>query len=176
MSGYEPNSNISTLGGGMPGQSIPKFGNALVGAEVAVNRAVLRRAYKSNNIRKNGEVIGKSHAGPFRASQSLGDGLTRLNKSCGATNQLNLANRGIAGVRIGDGVSNSDCGMTVMVNGNEVTTQDLPLESGNAKFVSDSSSFTRFKHLEYVGKLYNDSSVGGNNHNGGYTFINHLRN
>ena len=141
-----------------------------------MNRAVLRRAYKNNNIKKNGQVVGKSQAGPFRASQSLGDGLTRLNKSCGASNQLNRSNRGLVGVRLGDSVSNKDCDITMNLNGEDISTSDLPLESGNAKFVSDSSAFTRFKHLEYVGKLYNDKSVGGNEHNGGFTFINHIRN
>ena len=174
MSGYEK-SSVSALGGGIPGQSIARYGNAMVGGEVATKRAVLRRAFRNNKIKKNGVVVGKSHAGPFRSSISLGDGLTRLNKSCGAASQMNRTGRGLVGVRLGNGVSNKDCGMEVDINGEAVSTNDVPLESGNAKYVSDSSLYTNFKHLEKVGKLYNDKSVGGNDHNAGYTFINHIR-
>ena len=64
MSGYEK-SSVSALGGGIPGQSIARYGNAMVGGEVATKRAVLRRAFRNNKIKKNGVVVGKSHATLF---------------------------------------------------------------------------------------------------------------
>ena len=62
---------------------------------------------------------------------------------------MNRTGRGLVGVRLGNGVSNKDCGMEVDINGEAVSTSDVPLESGNAKYVSDSSLYT-FKHLEKV--------------------------
>lgn len=175
MSGYKSdNRNSSKLGGGIPGQSAPKFGNALVGGEVAKNRAILRRAFRNNNIKVGNNVVGKKNCGPFRSALSLGDGLTRLNKSCGGSNQVKSSSS-MSGVRLGDGLSSNDCSLSITLNGENVSTTDLPLESGNSKFVSDSSSFTTFKTLEGVNKTYNDKSFGGDDHHSTYTFINNLR-
>ena len=175
MSGYNDDSNPSNLGGGLKGQSALRFGNALVGGEVAKNRAILRRAFRNNNIKKDGRVIGKKTCGPYRSAVSLGDGLTRLNKSCGASNQVKSSSR-LAGVSLGNGTSNKDCNLTVKVGIEDVSVQDLPLESGNSKFVSDSSNYTTFKSLEGVNKTYNDKSFGGDNHKSSYSFLNKLRN
>tara|TARA_A100001015_G_C14710723_1_gene601925 strand:+ start:245 stop:775 length:531 start_codon:yes stop_codon:yes gene_type:complete len=176
MSGYNDDTNPSKLGGGFKGQSAQRFGNALVGGEVAKNRAILRRAFRNNNVKNNnGQVVGKKTCGPYRSAVSLGDGLTRLNKSCGASNQVKSSSR-LSGVSLGNGTSNKDCSLSVNVNGTNITPLDLPLESGNSKFVSDSSNYTTFKSLEGVNKTYNDKSFGGDNHRSSYSFLNKLRN
>ena len=59
MSGYKNDSRPSSkLGKGTPGQSAPRFGNALVGGEVAKNRAILRRAFRNNKIKVSNSVVG----------------------------------------------------------------------------------------------------------------------
>tara|TARA_Y100001970_G_C14249289_1_gene870600 strand:- start:4980 stop:5507 length:528 start_codon:yes stop_codon:yes gene_type:complete len=174
MSGYNDDSNPSKLGRGFPGQSAMRFGNATVGGEVAKDRAILRRVFRNNKIKVSGTNVGKKTSGPYRSAFSLGDGLTRLNKSCGATNQVKSSSR-LSGVSLGNGLSNKDCNLTVNVNGQDVTVQDLPLESGNSKFVSDSSNYTTFKSLEGVNKTYNDKSFGGNEHNSGFSFLKRVR-
>ena len=175
MSGYRNDTRPSSkLGGGNPGQSSLRFGNAMVGGEVAANRAILRRAFRNNKIRVNNTVVGSKTCGPFRSALSLGDGLTRLNKSCGGSNQVKSSSR-MPGVRLGNGISTKDCGIVKNINGQSVSTQDLPLESGNARFVHDSSAFTTFKSLEGVNKTYNDKSFGGDDHHSTFTFINNIR-
>ena len=165
----------SNLGGGVKGESALRFGNALVGGQVATNRAILRRAFRNNKIRdSDGNVVGKKNCGPYRSAVSLGDGLTRLNKSCGASNQVKSSSR-LSGVSLGDGTSNRDCSLTIKVGDADITTNELPLESGNQKFVSDSSNYVTFKHLEGVNKNYNDKSFGGDQHNSTYSFLNNLR-
>ena len=67
-------------------------------------------------------------------------------------------------------VSNKDCGD--MTHG--VTPLEVSLKSGNIKYVSDSSMFTQFKHLEAINLNYNDKSNGGDQHNGSYQFLNSL--
>ena len=124
MSGYKGDSNPSKLGGGFPGQSALKFGNTLVGGEVSKNRAILRRAFRNNKVKQNGQEVGKKHCGPYRSAVSLGDGLTRFNKSCGGSNQVKSSSR-LSGVSLGDGASNKDCGISVSLNGKLITTTDL---------------------------------------------------
>jgi phosphoribosylformylglycinamidine (FGAM) synthase-like amidotransferase family enzyme len=68
-------------------------------------------------------------------------------------------------------VSNENCNLVVK----GVTPLEVPLASGNGKFVSDSSSYTTFKHLESINLTYNDKTGGGDEHNGSYSFLNNLR-
>ena len=138
MSGYEK-SAPSKLGSGVPGRFEAGYGNTLVGNEVALNRHKLRRAYKTNKVKKAGNI--SSLCGPFRSAYQLGDPLGRKFMSCNGPNHVN-----------------PDC--AVEVHG--ATPLTVPLASGNSKFVADSSLYTQFKHLESVNKTYNDKSGGGN--------------
>jgi hypothetical protein len=158
MSGYEKNS-VSTLGGGVPGKFEVAFGNTLKGGEVALNRLKLRKAFKTNRIAKANNMPSK--CGPFRSAYQLGDPLGRKCQSCNGCSQVNNA----------DGVSNADCSKET----NGVTPLEVPLASGNGKFVADSSLFTQFKHLEAINLTYNDKTGGGDDHNGSYSFLNNLR-
>lgn len=162
---------MSNLGGNIQGK-IPDVGfqSTTVGAEVALQRRILRKAFRSNNVKKtNGIYVSKSTIGPFRSSLSLGDNLSRKYQSCGAINQVN--NTYVNRTKLGGSVSNVSC--SIETNG--VTPLEVPLESGNSKYVSDSSLYTRFKHLESRNKLYNDSSSGGSDNNSVYMALKRVR-
>jgi len=168
MSGYEK-SGPSSLGGGVPGKFEVAMGNTLKGGEVAINRHKLRKAFKTNRIAKAGNI--PSRCGPFRSAGHLGDPLTRKYASCGGCNQVNDVNSRVLNHKMADGVSNENCDLVVK----GVTPLEVPLASGNGKFVSDSSSYTTFKHLESINLTYNDKTGGGDDHNGSYSFLNNLR-
>lgn len=169
MSGYEKNTQVSTLGGGVPGSFKVGFGNTSVGSDIALKRKVLRKAFKTNKISKANNIA--ASCGPFRMANNLGDPLSRQNLSCGGCNQVNDVNSNVLNSKLADGVSNKDCGVTV----HGVTPLDVPLQSGNSKFVSDSSLYTKFKHLEAINLTYNDKDPGGDQHNASYSFLNNLR-
>jgi len=144
------------------------FGSTMVGGDVALRRKILRKAFKSNKITVGNTTI-KSMAGPFRASLSQGDPLNRLYQSCGGCNQVHDVN---IRIRLNqDGISDNYC--DVVTNG--FTPRQIPLESGNNKYVHDSSLFTKFKNLSSVNRNYNDISFGGNANNGSYSFLMKVR-
>lgn len=159
MSGYKGDTNPSKLGGGVKGGFKSGFGNTMSGSEVAMNRRKLRKAFKTNKVSANGQTFSSS-AGPFRTAFNLGDPLGRKNFSCGGSRQSNK-----------DGVSNQDCNKSV----NGFTTQDVPLAGNNNTFVSDSSLYTKFKHLKSVNLTYNDKSAGGDEHNASFSDTNRVR-
>lgn len=170
------NSNVSSLGGGMPGgRPEAGFQNTQIGGDISLSRRILRKSFKSNNVIVNNETISKASCGPFRASNHGGDVLSRFNKSCGATNQINSRSGQLSGVKLSDGVNNNDCHFTNNINGTSVTPLDVKLASSNVKYVYDSSDYIRFKKLEARNKLYNDKSFGGDQHNGSFSFLNNLR-
>jgi len=168
MSGYEK-SGPSKLGGGVPGgRPSAGFANTNTSSEMALKRKILRKAFKTNKVNKSNV---RATCGPFRTANNLGDVLNRRNKSCGGCNQVNDTTSNVLNSKKADGVSNSDCGLVV----HGFTTTDVPLASGNSKYVSNSSEFTKFKELKAINLNYNDSSFGGDQHNASYTFINNLR-
>jgi len=171
MSGYTGDTNPSSLGGGVPGFiASAGFSNMIAGEQVSQSRRVLRRAFRSNDVKHNGSVIAKATCGPFRAANNGGDVLSRYNQSCGATNQINGSKGQLRGLKLADGTSGGDCSR--MTNG--VTPVQVKLASSNIKRVYDSSDYIKFKKLQAVNKTYNDKSFGGAN-NGSYTFLNNLR-
>ena len=90
---------------------------------------------------------------------------------CGGSNQVNDVNSNILNYRKSDSVSNADCHKEVL----GYTPLQVPLKSGNTKYVSDSSMFTEFKHMEAINLTYNDKSAGGDEHNASFSFINSVR-
>ena len=168
MSGYEK-SATSSLGGGVPGKFEVAFGNTMKGGQISLNRHKLRKAFKTNTVKKANNI--RSACGPFRSAYQLGDPLGRKNMRCGGCNQVNSVNSNVLRSSMADGVSNADC--NTVVHG--VTPLEVPLASGNAKFVADSSLFTQFKHLKAMNLTYNDKTGGGDDHNGSYSFLNNIR-
>lgn len=175
MSGYEQG-KTSTLGGGIPGARHGSgFANTLSGNDVAMQRKILRKAFKPSKVYYNNNgtktLVGTSISGPFRASINQGDVLGRKYQSCGGCNQVNDVNSRILRSKMIDSVSQKDCNTTTL----GVTPLQVPLGSGNGKYVSDSSLFTKFKQLSAVNSNYNDKSFGGDDHNGSYTFLRSVR-
>lgn len=162
---------MSYLGGTIHGKrSEVGFQSTMVGSDVAMKRKILRKAFKSNNIKTNtGDSVGKSIIGPFRTSFQLGDVLSRKYQSCGGSNQVNGTH--VNRVKLGGGVSNQSCNLET----NGVTPIQVPLGSGNGKLVSDASLYTRFKNLESVNLTYNDSTFGGSDNNTTYVALNRVR-
>jgi len=150
--------------------SLAGYQNTMVGGEVALKRKILRKSFRPNTVAVNGKTV-QSTIGPFRSSINLGDFLSRKNQSCGGCNQVNDVNSRIIRPKMGGGIRNDSCNVTT----NGVTPLQVPLGTGNSKYVSDSSLFTRFKTLESVNKNYNDTSFGGDNSNGSYSFIKAVR-
>jgi len=142
------------------------FGSAQVGGEIALKRKILRKTFRPITKNVNGQTI-TSAAGPFRTSMNLGDFLMRQNQSCGGCNQVNDVNSRILRPKMGGSISNSYC--NVAKNG--ITPQQIPLKGGNTKYVADSSLYTRFKDLESINRNYKDTTFGGDNSNGSYSFI-----
>ncbi len=177
MSGYE-NTTTSSLGGGVPGGSKVGFANTQKDAETAIKRALLRRAFfKSSKVSYtdgSGKHIvgsGRPLTGPFRASFNQGDLLNRRYQTCGGSNQVNNTNSSILRPKMADSISNTYCEAVTL----GVTPLQVPLFSGNSRYVSDSSLFTKFKQLDTINSNYNDKSFGGNDHNGSYSFLRALR-
>ena len=145
------------------------YGSALVGSEVALKRKILRKSFRSNKVTSSNNLEFKSAAGPFRASISAGDPLGRKYQTCGGSNQVHDVN---IRIRLNqDSVGNNSC--NTITDG--VTPLQLPLESGNSKYVHDSSLFTRFKTLSSINQNFNDISFGGDKNNGSYTAIMRVR-
>jgi hypothetical protein len=162
---------MSYLGGIVHGKRTEAgFQNTLVGSEVAMKRKLLRKAFRTNEVKTNaGVTIGKSTSGPFRRSFHMGDVLSRQNQSCGGGNQVNGTH--VNRTKLGGSLSQDSCNVTTL----GVTPLEVPLEGGNQKYVSDSSMYTRFKHLESVNLNYNDTTFGGSDNHSIYTTLNRVR-
>ena len=123
--------------------------------EQALIRKQLRVAW--NTKQATGKVNGNDRIiTPFRAVTNSGDFLSRQNYVCGGPNPSNLFRGGIAN-RFGSMLSQCD--------GTGVAAQ-----SGNGKFVPDSSDYTKFKKQMAMNTNYNDSSNGGYK-NSAYTSV-----
>jgi hypothetical protein len=151
------------------------FGSTQVGGEIAMKRKILRKTFRPSSQTLNKDTVNEktitSTAGPFRTAMNLGDFLSRQYQSCGGSNQVNGTNSRIIRPKMGGCVSNNSCGIAI----NGITPLEIPLKGGNTKYVSDSSLYTQYKTLESINRNYNDTSFGGNNSNGSYTFINAVR-
>lgn len=175
MSGYEQGTT-SSLGGGVPGARHGSgFANTLSGSEVAMKRRLLRKAFKPGKVYYDNAGVktslGPAISGPFRAAFNQGDTLGRQYQSCGGCNQVNDVNSRILRPKMIDSINQKSCNVTTL----GVTPIQVPLGSGNGKYVCDSSLFTRFKHLSAVNDTYNDKSFGGDDHNGSYSFLRAVR-
>jgi hypothetical protein len=166
---------MSYLGGTVRGKrSEAGFQSTMVGSDVAMKRKILRKAFKSNQIKTNtGDSVGKSTIGPFRTAFHMGDVLSRKYQSCGGANQVNGTH--VTRINLGGSVPNDSCNVETHTVTHSVTPQQVSLGSGNGKTVADSSLYTRFKNLESVNLNYNDSTFGGSDSNTVYTALNSVR-
>ena len=143
------------LGGGFTGISPQQTVNNYKNSEDALTRKCLRKSW--NTQYATGSVNGYSSiTSPFRAVNNLGDFLSRTNYSCGGANPINR-NHYNRGAHLGAIPQHCD-------------GTNVPPSSCNVKFVSDSSDYTRYRRQRAVNVTYNDSSNGGDDHNGSYVF------
>lgn len=150
------NSNLggATLGGGpyngfSPKQTISAYKD---NNDDVIARRILVKSWNSNQLfAKNGT---SPSVGPFRAVNSLGDFLGRVNYSCGGPNPQNAGKPGYS--RLIRSVP-QQCDST-----------GITPTTCNPKFVSDSSDYVKFKRLRAVNRNYNDLSNGGDQSNASY--------
>lgn len=152
---------MSSFGGGpfngySPQQTITNYKDS----EQTAIRRILRNSW--NNQHASGTINGKNRIiTPFRAVNNLGDFLSRKNYVCGGPNQVNASKPGWKN-RIGSIISNCD-------------GTGVPAQSGNMRYVPDSSDYMRYKKQRAIGRTYNDLKNGGDNSNGSYVAVMGIR-
>lgn len=150
-----PNTAVATnvLGGPFNGYSPAQTVNNYKDSDQANIRTILRRSW--NGQYASGTVNGhKRIVTPFRAVNNSGDFLARQNYTCGGPNQIN-SRPDVRGLSIGSVLSHCD-------------QTNVPASSCNPKFVADSSDYITYKKQRAMNVGYNDSSNGGDAHNGSY--------
>lgn len=147
---------MSTLGGGIQGISPKQTITNYKDSNQVMTRRVLIKSW--NNPYATGRVNNKDRViTPFRAVNNLGDFLARPNYVCGGPNQVSANKPGWKG-HIGSIISQCD-------------NSGIPSSTCNVKFVSDSSDYMTYKKQRAVMQTYNDSSFGGDAHNGSYVYL-----
>jgi hypothetical protein len=144
----------ANLGGGPFNGISPK---QTIGAYKDNNDDVIARRIlvKSWNSQQLFEQNGKTPSvGPFRAVNSLGDFLGRVNYSCGGPNPQNASRPGYSRL--------------IRSVPQQCDTTGIAPTTCNPKFVSDSSDYVKFKRLRAVNRNFNDSTNGGDSSNASY--------
>jgi hypothetical protein len=160
---------FSTLGKGFNGIS-PKVlistqqGNSNVApggeaSQIPLDRMFVKKAFATNKYKNTYILTGKWGQTPFRVAMNAGDLYSRQNVP-GGSNQIK-GSVGIGGYR-------NTLGFYGGVHKGDGAT-------GNQHYVYDSSVYTTYKKRVAKNKNYNDSSFGGDESNGSYTAINHIR-
>ena len=150
------NSNLGgpTLGGGpyngfSPKQTISGYKD---NNDDVIARRILVKSWNANQLfAQNGK---NPSVGPFRAVNSLGDFLGRVNYSCGGPNP--------------QGVSKVGYGRLIGSVPQQCDGTGIAPTTCNPKFVSDSSDYVKFKRLRAVNRNYNDLTNSGDQSNGSY--------
>lgn len=150
------NSNLggAALGGGpyngfSPKQTISAYKD---NNDDVIARRILVKSWNANQLfSQNGN---KPSVGPFRAVNSLGDFLGRVNYSCGGPNPQNASRPGY--------------GRLIRSVPEQCDSTGVTATTCNPKFVSDSSDYIKFKKLRAVNRNYNDLSNGGDKNNASY--------
>jgi len=141
------------LGGPFQGYSPQQTIGNFKDAEQSMTRRILRDSWNTQNAR--GTVNGnKRIITPYRAVNNLGDFLGRIDYVCGGANEVNRTFPGRQGpIR----AIMSRCDNT-----------GVPANSGNGRFVSDSSDYTTYKRRSAVNNNYNDLKNGGDENHASY--------
>lgn len=150
------NSNLggATLGGGpyngfSPKQTISAYKD---NNDDVIARRILVKSWNSKQLfQTNGY---NPSVGPFRAVNSLGDFLGRINYSCGGPNPQSASKPGY--------------GRLIRSVPEQCDGTGIVPTTCNPKFVSDSSDYVKFKRLRAVNRNYNDVSNGGDKNNASY--------
>ena len=132
------------------------------GAQTAT-RSILRNAWNTSYAKGtyNGH---KRKIGPFRAINNAGDFLSRQNYKCGGPTGMSKSSIGWAGSKIYLGSQINNCDNTGVEG-----------SSGNVKYVYNSSDYITFRKQQATNSNYNDLKNGGDDHNGSYVPLKHVR-
>ena len=116
-------------------------------------------------------VVNGAHAvrpvcGPFRSALSAGDELGRNQQVAGGASMVTgVGKKPVTWKMLGGGVSAGITGQEIYVGGQRFASgtgaKQVPVQSGNPKFVYDGSDYARYKRLAATNRNYNDSSFGG---------------
>ena len=159
ISGGQPLNGLIGGGGGSNG------GSGMIGSSSrGTDRIIIRQAFGNNRIIStiaSPLTLDTAKTTPFRRAYHAGDTAGTVNEAPSSilpgSNQV--TGRSISMLNIMSGGPHND---------------GSALFSGNPKFVYDSSDYIRYKKINAVNKLYNDSSFGGGN-NGSYVPLKHSR-
>jgi len=144
---------MTNLGGPYQGYSPTQTINNYKDSEQTNIRRILRSSW--NNVNTAQSINGRGRiTTPYRAVTSLGDYLGRQAYVCGGSNQVNKTRAGLQGP-IGSIISRCD--------GTGIAAQ-----SGNVRYVSDTSDYITYKKQNAIGKLYNDLTNGGDQNHAEY--------
>jgi len=138
-----------------------------------IDRLFARRVFNTPAVFKSG---GHSFSAvllnpTYRSTMCAGDPLNRKDQACGGSNQVSNAVRGMANAaarnRSAGAVPTNNCGETTQWRkagtalSFTTSKSENPIWSGNADYVADSSSFTRFRKNVATNNNYYDVSFGG---------------
>lgn len=182
---YFTNSNPSALGGGAPGYAAPLTGGGagakgwtgpMGGASRAMSRSEIRNLGKTNMLTADIRAV----CGPFRSFFNAGDVLGR-NYQAGGPNAVvgvNVA-RNHSAVKNAGAISDAGVGKTETIGTTVFTSGNgagqIPVQSGNPKFVYDGSDYIRYKKLAAVNQNYNDITFGGAGKSDMFMALNRVR-
>jgi len=147
-----------TLGGGSytgisPVQTMNDFKNA---TDILARRIVVKSwdKYGATGVNNGYARI----ITPFRAVNSSGDFLSRVNYAYNVPNPINSYRPGVYIRKIGSTPNQSD-------------GTGVPSGNCNPKYVYDSSDYVRYRKLRAINRNYNDSSNGGDQNNASYVAL-----
>jgi hypothetical protein len=148
---------MTTINGISPKQTITSYKDS----ENCMIRKTIRNSW--NNKYAVGVVNGHGRKiGPFKAVSNIGDFLNRQNYACGNMPNPTQANSVIWRSRIGSIIKNCD-------------NTGVEASSSNNKFVPDSSEYIKYKKIAAINRNYNDTTNGGDDHNGSYDAMMRVR-
>lgn len=137
---------MSDLGGGPYNGYIPKqIVTTKRDSENSTTRSILRKSWDGYGAKGLYNTTHNRVITPFRAVMHLGDPLARQYYSCGGPAQYSGSKPGYRNYNFVQ-----QCDAT-----------GVPAGSGNSRYVSDSSLYTRFRKEQAINQTYNDSTYSG---------------
>jgi hypothetical protein len=153
--------SVAVQAGPFRGFSATQTTKAFRDGEGAMTRRVLRSAWNNVNVASSINGYGRIIT-PFRAVNSAGDYLSRQNYRCGGA----VENNGMW--RPGNSRS-----MGAMLSACDQT--GVAAQSGNGRFVPDSSEYIRYRKHNAINRTYNDLTFGADDSHGSASAVFHIR-
>lgn len=154
IGGITQQNKSNNLGGPFVGYSPQQTITNFKDSSQVMTRKILVKSWNKEGI--NGFMKGRGRiTTPFRSVNSMGDYLGRVNYACGGSVENN--HLWVPGGRRSLGAALSKCDNT-----------GINAQSGNIKYVPDSSNYITYKKQRAMNANYNDLNYGGNVHNASY--------